>query len=78
MVRIGKLLMALHSTIDAVQLPCQKSPSNKQLNGPIIPKNSRGVVWDDLKDTLKLKQRPNALKVAADSCCGDKPYRNDR
>jgi len=66
--------MALHSTIDAVQLPCQKSPSNKQLNGPIIPKNSRGVVWDDLKDTLKLKQRPNALKVAADSCCGDKPY----
>lgn len=66
--------MALNSTIDAVQLPCQKSPSKKQLNGPIIPKNSRGVVWDDLKNTLKLKQRPNALKVAADSCCGNKPY----
>lgn len=80
MFRIGKLLLALNG-LDATQLPCQKSPSNKQLNGPVIPKNSRGSVWDDLKNTLKLKQendthrkRPNALKVAADSCCGDKPY----
>lgn len=41
-------------------------------------KNSRGVLWDDLKNTLKLKKaKPSALKVAADSCCGNKPYRND-
>lgn len=77
MIRIGKALFVLNYSLDAVQLPCQKAPATRN-QGPTIPKNSRSV-WDDLKNTLKLKHesdrsRPNAAKVAADSCCGEKPY----